>query len=83
MPRALMIAVGTGDAAELETLLFVPLRLSICHGDWAQVALLPSDVSGQNAQEVRRRRDAEPIGNTAALERDLSTTRVPRSWNET
>jgi hypothetical protein len=61
MARALLLTVGTGDAAELETSLFTPLMLSIRNGDWARVVLLPSLVTAPNAEEVRRRLDAQAI----------------------
>jgi hypothetical protein len=61
MPRALLLTIGTGDVAELETSLFAPLLLSIRQGEWARVVLLPSLVTGSNAEEIRRRLAAQAI----------------------
>nr|WP_294553872.1 hypothetical protein [uncultured Rhodopila sp.] len=61
MPRALLLTVGTGDVAALETSLFTPLLLSIRQGEWARIVLLPSRTTGPNAEEVRRRLDAAAI----------------------
>jgi hypothetical protein len=55
MPRALLLTVGTGDAADLEASLFSPLLLSIATGEWARVVLLPSQVTGGSAQAIRDR----------------------------
>jgi hypothetical protein len=61
MPRALLLTIGTGDAANLETSLFHPLLLSIGTGEWQRVVLLPSQVSGLAAEEVRRPMHAAAI----------------------
>lgn len=61
MPRALLLTVGTGDAANLEASLFTPLLLSIQSGEWRRVVLLPSQVTGVTAEELRQRLRAVAI----------------------
>ncbi|MGH7072186.1 MAG: hypothetical protein ACREFO_19540 [Acetobacteraceae bacterium] len=55
MARALLLTVGTGDAANLESSLFTPLTLSINRGEWSRVVLLPSSVTGIAAEALRQR----------------------------
>lgn len=61
MPRALLLTVGTGDTANLEASLFTPLMLSIGTGEWSRVVLLPSQVTGVTAEELRQRLQAVAI----------------------
>ena len=61
MQRALLLTVGTGDAANLEASLFTPLLLSIRTGEWARVVLLPSQITGVTAAELRQRLQAVSI----------------------
>jgi CRISPR-associated protein (TIGR02710 family) len=61
MSRALMLTVGTGNIDALETSLFTPLKKSITDGTWDAVVLLPSALTGENAEEMRRRLTGSPI----------------------
>ena len=53
--RTLVLTVGTGDLDRLEETLFTPLRKSIATEAWTRVVLLPSTVTEDFAQTLRRR----------------------------
>ena len=52
--RVLVMTVGTGDVNRLEESLFAPLRKSIATDAWTQVVLLPSKVTEEFAETVRK-----------------------------
>lgn len=52
--RVLVMTVGTGDVNRLEKTLFAPLRKSIATDAWTQVVLLPSKVTEEFAETVRK-----------------------------
>jgi hypothetical protein len=49
MPRALLLAVGTGDINRPEESLLTPLRKSIDQGEWSRTVLLPSQITDAHA----------------------------------
>jgi CRISPR-associated protein (TIGR02710 family) len=53
--RVLLLTVGTGDIDELEATLLAPLEKSIREGEWRRVILLPSQVTQENAEVLRKR----------------------------
>jgi CRISPR-associated protein (TIGR02710 family) len=58
---ALLLTVGTGDVANLEQTLLVPIRKSIQQGEWAKVILIPSALTEAYARSVRESSQGLPI----------------------
>lgn len=52
--RVLVMTVGTGDVSQPEESLFTPLRKSIATDAWTQVILLPSKVTEELAETLRK-----------------------------
>ena len=57
--KALVLTVGTGDADNIERTLLGPMLLSIRHGKWDRVVLLPSHETQKVAQVLSKRLQAE------------------------
>ena len=72
---ALLLTVGTGDVANLEQTLLVPIRKSIQQGEWAKVILIPSALTEAYARSVRESSQGAAHRNPALAPRRVGKRR--------
>jgi len=54
LPKVILLTVGTGDRKRLEESLLAPLRKSLRDGEWTRAILLPSQVTGEYAEMLKK-----------------------------